>query len=359
MFTFFNIEKRIGLKKLSSADLGTSSTSNQTHIGLSDEVLTFWEDSTSTKAMLIHDSYCQILDCFFDRIENPDGTFRSPKIRMGTNNSDSVVSKIRKFAEERPNDDWYLLWSSLENKDSVFWLINKSSADFHIIESFVNANIRINIHIIKERDSAYEPLKLAMVKKINSVSVDIQKEIEIISQVGDLDRKFKAYDVEKASKQFAAIGKKGEELINEYLGHELAANRICSFEWMNKSRESGLPYDFVIQSVSSVKQFIDVKSTRFDFKQSIIFSSQEIAFVQNCLTIEETGYTVYRVFNMVENSGLFSICNDCKNYMNNINADIERFKERITSTKTTLLKMSLSVSPEDCFSSINAPIKLQ
>lgn len=353
MFTFFNIEKRIGLKKLSGADLGTSSTSNQTHIGLFNEVLTFLEDSTSTTAMLVHDSYCQILDCFFDRIENPDGTFRSPKIRMGANGSDSVVAKIRKFAEEQPNDEWYLLWSSLENKDLVFWLINKSSVDFGIIENLVKANI----HIITEQDSAYKPLKLAMVKKINSVSVNIQKEIEIISQVGDLARKFKAYDIEKASKQFAAIGKKGEELINEYLGHELAANRISSFEWMNKSRESGLPYDFVIRPVNSVKQFIDVKSTRFDFKQSIIFSSQEIAFVHNCANAVAE-YAVYRVFDMSDNTGILSICNNCSNYMNCLYADIERFKTAIIPTKTTLLKMSLSVSPEDCFSSINTPIKL-
>ena len=354
MFTFFNIEKRIGLKQLSNADLGTSSTSNQTHIGLFNDVLTFLEDGTSTTAMLIHNSYCQILDCFFDRIENPDGTFRSPKIRMGTSSSDSVVSKIREFAEEQPNDDWYLLWSSLENKDLVFWLINRSSEDFKIIENLVKANI----HIITDQDSAYKSLKLAMVKKINSVSIDIQKEIEIISQVGDFARKFKTYDVEKASKQFAAIGKKGEELINEYLGHELAANRISSFEWMNKSRESGLPYDFVIRSVSSVKQFIDVKSTRFDFKQSIIFSSQEIAFVHNYANAVAE-YAVYRVFDMSEDTGFLSICNNCCDYMNGLNTDIERFKTAITSTKTTLLKMSLSVSPKDCFSSINTPIKLQ
>ena len=354
MFTFFNIEKRIGLKQLSNADLGTSSTSNQTHIGLFNDVLTFLEDGTSTTAMLIHNSYCQILDCFFDRIENPDGTFRSPKIRMGTSSSDSVVSKIREFAEEQPNDDWYLLWSSLENKDLVFWLINRSSEDFKIIENLVKANI----HIITDQDSAYKSLKLAMVKKINSVSIDIQKEIEIISQVGDFARKFKTYDVEKASKQFAAIGKKGEALINEYLGHELAANRISSFEWMNKSRESGLPYDFVIRSVGSIKQFIDVKSARFDFKQSIIFSSQEIAFVHNYANAVAE-YAVYRVFDMSEDTGFLSICNNCCDYMNGLNADIERFKTAITPTKTTLLKMSLSVSPKDCFSSINTPIKLQ
>lgn len=52
MFTFFNIEKRIGLKKLSSADLGKSSTSNQTHIGLFNEVLTFWKTAPQLRLCL-------------------------------------------------------------------------------------------------------------------------------------------------------------------------------------------------------------------------------------------------------------------------------------------------------------------
>lgn len=43
MNNFFklNPEKRIGYKKLSAADLGLSSTSHQTHIGLFDNMLTF------------------------------------------------------------------------------------------------------------------------------------------------------------------------------------------------------------------------------------------------------------------------------------------------------------------------------
>ena len=96
-FFFFDIEKRIGLKKLSSADLGTSGTSKQTHIGLYNDVLQFLGDSVVTTAMLVYGDYCQMLDCYFDRIENPDGTFRSPKIRIGNKNEDSVVSKIREF----------------------------------------------------------------------------------------------------------------------------------------------------------------------------------------------------------------------------------------------------------------------
>ena len=38
-FFFFDIEKRIGLKKLSNADLGLGETSRQTHIGLYGDVL--------------------------------------------------------------------------------------------------------------------------------------------------------------------------------------------------------------------------------------------------------------------------------------------------------------------------------
>lgn len=48
-------------------------------------------DVVST-AMLICDGYCDIIKCYFDRIENPDGTFRSPKIRIG-GSEESVVKE--------------------------------------------------------------------------------------------------------------------------------------------------------------------------------------------------------------------------------------------------------------------------
>lgn len=353
MYNFFNIENRIGVKKLSNADLGISGTSNQTHIGLFNDVLTFLGDKTSTTAMLIHDSYCQILDCFFDRIENPDGSYRSPKIRMGSGESISVVAQIRKFAKEQPNNEWYLLWSSLENKDLVFWLISKSSNDFNIIKNIVEDKA----HVITEQDIAFQPLKEAIVKKINYVSVGLQKEIEIISQVGNTSRKFKTFDIEKASKQFSIIGKKGEELINEYLEHQKIAQRIRSFDWMNKSRETGLPYDFVIYPEDDKKQFVDVKSTRFDFAQNIVFSSQEVFFANNYI-VEANQYAVYRVFNLDDKSGMLSICNNCMDYMNKLDNYIEKFKTTINSNRTELLKMSLAVSPEDCFAYINEPIQL-
>lgn len=138
-FFFFDIEKRIGLKKLSSADLGTKGTSNQTHIGLYKDVFQFLGDNVVTTAMLVYGDYCQMLDCYFDRIENPDGSHRSPKIRMGKKKEDSVASKIREFALTDVNADWYLVWSGLENKDLVFWLINSKSVDFNVMKVHIKS----------------------------------------------------------------------------------------------------------------------------------------------------------------------------------------------------------------------------
>ena len=271
MFLFFDIEKRIGLKKLSNADLGTSDTSRQTHIGLYNEVLQFLGDNVVTTAMLVYGDYCQMLDCYFDRIENPDGTYRSPKIRIGKKNEDSVVSKIREFALTDANADWFLVWSGLENKDLVFWLINSKSNDFNVIKDLVGSKT----HIITDEDKAYTSLKNIMVNKINQSSVDIQKEIEIISQTGVQSKKYKPFDLEKAKRNMSLVGKRGEELVNEYLEQLRNLHKVESFEWMNKSRESGLPYDFILNE----KQYIDVKSTRFDFSQNIVFSNQVVGFV--------------------------------------------------------------------------------
>ena len=135
-FFFFNDEKRIGFKKLSRADLGISNSSNQTHIGLYEGVLEFLDDTDVVKsAMLIYDDYCDILDCSFDRIKTPEGRYRSPKIRIGSNTSSSIVYKIREFAKEDINADWYLAWTGLESKELVFWLSRCGSEELKIAQN--------------------------------------------------------------------------------------------------------------------------------------------------------------------------------------------------------------------------------
>lgn len=347
-FFFFDIEKRIGLKILSNADLGTSDTSKQTHIGLYNDVLQFLGDNVVTTAMLVYGDYCQMLDCYFDRIENPDGTFRSPKIRIGNKNEDSVVSKIREFALTDTSADWFLLWSGLENKDLVFWLINSKSNDFNIIKDLVGTKT----HIITDGEKVYASLKNIMVNKINQSSVNIQKEIEIISLTGDQSKKYKPFDLEKAKRNIALVGKRGEELVNEHLEQLKAAQIVGSFEWMNKSRESGLPYDFILNR----ERYIDVKSTRFDFSQDIVFSNQEVGFINQLKS--DFSYSVYRVFDITETNACLKICTQCMPYMEILNKNVETFNEAIIQSKTRLLGLNVAVSPSDCFRNIQDTIRL-
>ena len=125
-----------------------------------------------------------------------------------------------------------------------------------------------------------------------------------------------------------------------------------SFEWMNKSRESGLPYDFILNQ----KQYIDVKSTRFDFSQDIVFSNQEIDFVKQQKS--EFDYSVYRVFDITEANANLKICTQCMTYMEQLYKDVQTFNEAIIQNKTRLLGLNIAISPTDCFRNIADTINL-
>ncbi len=347
-FFFFNNENRIGFKKLTNADLGLSSSSNQTHIGLWSNVLEFLDDTDVVKsAMLIYDTYCDILKCSFDRIKTPEGKYRSPKIRIGEDINNSIVFKIREFARQDPNAEWYLAWTGLESKELVFWLIKSGSEDYQIAQTlFPN-----NESVLEESSPTYNSAKEFLLKRINFVSIDVQKDIEVKSQLGDNARIYKSIDIEKAQRLFNKTGKDGEELIAQYLEREKKAGNIHSFIWENKSKESGLPYDFIIDN----NQFVDVKSTRFDFEQYIYFSSSEIDFA---LTKTDLSYSVYRVFDMNKDEIKLRICNNCKEYMDVVHKPIEDVKKEMESHRTLLDSLKIGVKPTDCFINIQNSITL-
>ena len=191
-----------------------------------------------------------------------------------------------------------------------------------------------------------------MVNKINQSSVNMQKEIEIISQTGVQIKKYKPFYLEKARRNMALVGKRGEELVNEYLEQLKNLHQVESFEWMNKSRESGLPYDFILNE----KQYIDVKSTRFDFSQNIVFSNQEIGFVNQQKS--DFDYSVYRVFDITEANAHLKICTQCMPYMEQLDKSVQTFNEAIKQSKTRLLGLNVEVSPTDCFGNIQDTIRL-
>lgn len=347
-FFFLNNEKRIGFKKLSAADLGLSNTSHQSHIGLYEGVLNFLKNTDVVKsAMLIYGGYCDILDCSFDRIENPDGSYRNPKIRTGNDPDNSIVSRIRKFAHESPTDEWYLAWSGLESEEVVFWLIKSGTDDYTIARRFFSKD---NL-VLNEDSPTYNDAKKFLLERINFTSQDIQRDIEVRSQIGDSKRIYKRKDIENAAKLFTQIGKEGEELIAQFLEKEKAAKRIKSFVWENQSIESGLPYDFIINDTL----FVDVKSTKFDFDQYVFYSNQEIEFAASK---DKNTYSVYRVYDMHTDERKLQVCNNCHDYMQAVLNPIKTLQEEIESTHSLLQTLKLGVMPKDCFRNISSPIIL-
>ncbi len=339
MFFKTNQECKIGYKALTDADLGFSPSSRQTHIGLYEKVLEFLYDEDCTLGMLIYEDYCDILECDFDRIMTPNGSFRSPKIRKGNKNTDSVVKKIREFASLHPNRKYYLVWFGLEGNEAVFWLIDNTSTDYDIIRSFLPRENKV----YDTSSFESEALLMHIESKIDNVSTELQKDLEIVSQIGSTSKKYTRYDIKQAEERFTQIGKQGEELINDYLDKQLHQHLIDSYKWYNKDRESGLPYDFVINK----NHFIDVKSTLYRFNQQIVFSNQEFEFIS---TKRETSYSVYRVFDMSEVQKKLIICRQCQSFVRNINPVVNRFKNDMLHLNTIIQPIKIAVQPDIMFS---------
>lgn len=352
MFFQIHPEKRIGFKKLSPADLGQSGSSHQTHIGLFENVLTFLPDTHIEKAaILICDDYCDILSCEYGKINRKDGNINAPNVKSGSRRKNTIVRKIREFAKEKPNEDWYLLWFGTDSNELVFWLISSDSPDY----LFISTNIS-DYKVYDEDYPAFPYILSFLEDKINGVSQNILKDLEIASQVGDFKRKFKELDLEKAASKCKEVGRKGEELIAEYLDKEKSAGRISNYIWENKSREVGKPFDFIIDAALHSEKYIDVKSTSFDFAQEVIFSENEISFINELNN--DTKYYAYRVFNINEENKKLAICNKCLKYLSRINLSIESFHNALAKKKAYSKSLNVAVKPEVCFKVITPTIIL-
>ena len=342
MFFTLHSEHKIGYKKLSDADLGlTEGSSHQTHIGLYERknMLSFLRNEDTTTAILIYNNYFDILKCNFERIQNPDGTYRSPKISLGDKDENTVVRKMREFAKLNPKRDYYLVWFALENNELLFWLIDNSSSDYTKLKDFFPTENTV----YDTSEIMFAPLIKFIEAKIDELSISLQEDLEIISQTSTKSEKYRALDIEKAQERFKITGRTGEELINEYLEMQKSKNKISDFEWVNKSSESGKPFDFVINpAAAGEEKYIDVKTTQFKFEQPLMFSDGEIDFIN---TIDETRYSVYRVFSLREDTHKFRKCFECFDYMKNLEAKISNFKTEIQSTSSNVRGIKLAVPP--------------
>ena len=351
MNNFFelNEEKIIGYKNLTDADLGLSPTSHQTHIGLFDDVLTFLpnQEIIDDLAMFIYNSQCDLISLNFNRIQNSNGTFRSPKICAGGRGTISVVSTIRDIVKNSKSDlSWFLFWFGLKSKQVVFWLFNNSSEHF---KTLINLGVPLENNIknrITPSNINFSKVLTYIENNIDNSARDLLKELEIETQIpGNLiiNKRIKKYDIDRAKERFSEIGKLGEEFVAEFFDKKLYNREIKTYKWVNQNGESGNPFDFYYQDLSDNIIYLDVKSTPFSFDQKVIYSDREINFAQQQAT---NCYNIYRIYDLREKQASLRICKHCNSHFINLNTNIINFRNSLDKLDTSIHAINLAFKPD-------------
>ncbi|MBQ7347886.1 MAG: DUF3883 domain-containing protein [Clostridia bacterium] len=346
MFFELHNEKRIAYKQLTDADLGRRKTSNQTHIGLFGDVFTYLPNSFEVEdSMLIYNNAVEFLSLNFDRIENPDGTFRSPKIRKGEKNEVSVVTFIRDRAKEcDDNVRWYLFWFGLKGGQPVFFLFNEKS---HTYQEMTLLGIELREGIknrLTEQTPQFNSLLKYLEKILNETGVEIAEELEVIAQTTSVaPEKYREYDMNKAREIFVKIGKEGEFLVERYFAKLKETGEIINYKWLNEEKESGLPYDFYLETKVGEIIYLDVKTTNYKFAQKMIFSSQEINFAIST----DSKYYIYRVYVNENGERCVKICTNAKElFMNIHNKTVDYESTLLNVAKLESVKLAILPTQE-------------
>ncbi|MFT3918332.1 protein NO VEIN domain-containing protein [Cloacibacterium sp.] len=359
MFFKLHSEGKIGYKQLTEADLGRTS-GNTTHIGLFGNVLTFLPDHDfEDEALFLYNNTSQSVPYFFDRITRENGDINSPKIKKGGKNIVSVTTLIQGITNELIDDrKWFLLWFGLESGKVVFYLFNNKSIDFSKLSQIIDLQTNLVKKQINKGDINYNNLLEELEKYVNENTEEVLQELEIQSQIGNSVseiKKYKPFDIINANKIFQETGKKGEELIAEYLEILKARKQIFAYNWYNRNMETGLPYDFHIQANNQSLTYVDVKSTKYKFEQSIIFSNQEIDFIST-----EHTYNIFRVYDLLEEIGSpkLKICKNIKNLAQQINPHFEILKNSLEAQSIKLQSANMAINPNNNLLSFGNEINL-
>ena len=352
-------ESKISYKKLTDADLKRSPTSHQTHIGLSNESLTFMpDDKTEYSGMLVYDMECDIYHCEIGRITREYGRKDAPNVKSGSDRDKNVVKKIRDYAALKRDKDFYLIWFGLDSGTPLFWLIRQGSADFLHLDQYCQFESlpERSIRTLDKGDLYFDSILQFARAKLEDVTLDLQKELEITAETEANDPKFKDSEINKARKYIQEVGRLGEEMVYEYLLKEKAESRIANFEWVNLSSEKGRPYDFFIQYHSGLEQWMDVKTTDHEFSQPVIVSKNEINFITEK---QDQQYSIFRVYSKEETTAKLKICSQCLKYIRKLQRDINYMTASMSDYKAGIVNYKIAFEPgSHCFGAISDEIIL-
>ena len=341
-----NRRNTIGIKKISDSELGRSRTSNQTHIGLFEGTVSFAEHQIIS-SQLIYDNRVIELLSLIDFIRNPDGSFRSPKIRFGNKNElifngsiqNSVVRKIRDIASGT-NSDWYLMWFGLDTNELTFHLFNNTSTDFRDIQTILGEiNERMQI---KPSSTNFNNLINYLNEKIDSLNLQYYMELETNIQTNSTEntRRFvpRIRDIERAQTLWKETGRKGEQILNDYLEFQKSNQIIKDFEWLNQRKETGLPYDFKIIKNDNSFVYSDAKATRYKFDAPIILSSGELSFINK----NKDKYLIHRLYSVFDRPKL-RVCENISNISDVFIPNYRSFSSSLENQQLKIKATSISV----------------
>lgn len=235
------------------------------------------------------------------------------------------------------------MWFGLTNKELVFYLFQHGSDEFKVLES-VFPNIVEKKGTITNAHNNFDAVIKHLEAKTDSESIALLQDLEVLVQVNDaLPTKMikpRRFDIEKAKELYAITGRKGEELVNIYLQKLKNQHEIKGFKWMNEDKESGLPYDFEITNNDNSTVFSDAKTTSYIFEQNMIFSKNELAFINQC-----ENYYIFRVFDLKETQPALRICKNIKNLSVKITQKTNNFENNLQNISVELNALKIAIRP--------------
>ncbi len=360
MFFKLHSEGKIGYKQLSQAELKRTK-GGTTHIGLFGDILTFLPNNNYEEdAMFLYNKTSESLLFSFDRINRNSGKFDAPKIKSGGRNVISVVTTIKDIANNPiDNKRWFLIWFGLSTEEVVTFLFNNSSEEFLNLSRFIDLSKDKVKGRVNYGEPKFDELLKYLENYVNENNIEYISELEVITQTKDFqkpNKKYKPFDIERANELFNLIGRKGELIINAFLLKQKTKGQIYNYFWYNEDKETGLPYDFHLQTNDQNEIFIDVKSTNFKFEQPMIFSNQEIDFINTT-----PNYNIYRVYDLSEEIAMpkLKICEDSKNLANLINPHFDVLKNSLENQNVKLQTAKMVIKPENEFLSFDKEILLE
>ena len=342
-------EQRIGFKPLSNADLGKSKKSGQTHIGLCQKVFTYLPNKYShNNCILKYENSIERLPFYFDRILRQDGTYNSPKTRFGNEDENTIARRIREITVAQPEiTKWYLIWFGLKDEQPVFILLNEQS---HIYSDIAAANIAFptRASALTTNTPHFVTFLQLLEKHIANIGINSTEELQTADELeisafksAATPAAFRTFDIGEAREKREKVGRDGEEKIQKYFEDCKARGEILNYTWANGEKESGLPYDFILETTADGIVYLDVKTTDYRFDEQMHFSSQEIAFAVSP-NYKNSKYHIYRVYKNDAGELCLRICVNARKLFMSIHSYTLDYQSAInTIAKIETIKFSL------------------